>query len=709
MSATTISSTSQDAPRHGDFIYFCEHSMRYDKGLRAWLFFGPYLIGVVLLELLLDQNGKASSESGMWGLFPLLAYLLIFPPVWRKFLLWTGLWKKKSGLPSPRSAEKAARPPHHQNQHQFKNMRFNYNWTFARRDLIAGLTVAAISLPQAMAYALIAGVDPRYGLYSAIIVTAVASLFGSSSHLINGPTNAISLVVFSALAVFDHAAKADAVEAMFLLGIMVGLIQILIAVFKLGDLTRYISESVIIGFMAGAGLLIAVGQVGNFFGLHDQGNGHQHVLYRLWTTLTQGGPVNFYAFGIGSGTIALVLLLRKLVRHFNLPQVEMLTALIVAAGAAAFFGWSIPSEQGKTLLAVVGNVPASLPAPHLPAIQWNWIPTLSSSAFAIACLGLLEALAIAKSIGHQTGQKFDYNKQCLAEGLANLTGGFFQSLPGSGSLTRSAINHQAGAATRASGVLAATAVSIVVILFAPLARFVPKAALAGLLFVIAVRLVDWKRLRYAWRASSYDAALVFITAFSAVFITVEFSILIGVALSILLFIPRAARLRATELVVAPEGVVRERLPNDPPAEDLLIYDLEGEIFFGAAPEVDRYFDEITLRAQKGGIPYVILRVRRTRNPDVVFLERLEHFLRESNDLGITVLLAGVKPDFSQGLSNLRFSQWLPADRVFYEEGELYSATLRAVRHVYDLLGKSAASHAEFEVIEGGKKELYYLV
>src|SRR6202046_3429548 len=143
------------------------------------------------------------------------------------------------------------------------NLRFNYSADTARRDLVAGATVAAIAIPQAMAYALIAGVDPRFGLYSAIVVTLVASIFGSSSHLINGPTNAISLVVFSALAIFEPSARLDAVQAMFLLGIMIGIIQILIAVFKLGDLTRYISESVIIGFMAGAGLLVCVCQGGN--------------------------------------------------------------------------------------------------------------------------------------------------------------------------------------------------------------------------------------------------------------------------------------------------------------------------------------------------------------------------------------------------------------------------------------------------------------
>src|SRR5580658_6967198 len=157
-------------------------------------------------------------------------------------------------------------------------MKLNYSWDSGQKDLLAGVTVAAISLPQAMAYALIAGIDPRFGLYSAIVVTAVASFFGSSSHLINGPTNAISLVVFSALAFFDPDARFDAYQAAFLLGIMVGTIQILIAVFRLGDLTRYISESVVLGFMAGAGLLVGLGQIGNLAGLGDRGSGQQPVL-----------------------------------------------------------------------------------------------------------------------------------------------------------------------------------------------------------------------------------------------------------------------------------------------------------------------------------------------------------------------------------------------------------------------------------------------
>lgn len=588
-------------------------------------------------------------------------------------------------------------------------MTFKYALSTARADVLAGLTVAAISLPQAMAYALIAGIDPRFGLYSAIVVTFVASVFGSSNHLINGPTNAISLVVFSALAFLDPEARFDAYQATFLLGVMIGVIQILIAVFRLGDLTRYISESVIIGFMTGAGFLVALGQTANFLGIKDRGTGHQHVLVRFWSTISESGPVNLFALGVGAGTIALVLVLRWIARRYRLPQMEMLLALVAAATVSAFFGWTIPGADNKTLIAVIGAVPGSLPAPHIPEIKFSWLQEMSSSALAISCLGLLEALAIAKSIAATTRQPLDYNRQCLAEGLANLAGGFFQCLPGSGSLTRSAINFQAGAVTRLSGIYAAIAVAVVVVLFAPLARYIPKAALAGLLLLTAYRLIDWDRIAYAARASSYDAGLVAVTAISAVFISVEFSILIGVALSILLFVPRAARPRGHELVVAPEGVIRERLPSDPKCSALLIYDLEGELFFGAAPELEHRFEELKRRAVAEGIRVIVLRVKRTRNPDMVFLEHLERFLRDMEALGVTVLLCGVRADFAKGLANLRFFDWLPRDRVFLEEEREYSATLKAVRYGYTLTNNECRHCAEKACTVTEDRARYYLV
>lgn len=591
------------------------------------------------------------------------------------------------------------------------SFRLNYSFADGRKDLLAGLTVSAISLPQGMAYALIAGVDPRYGLYSAILVTAVASIFGSSSHLINGPTSAISLLVFSALAGFDPEARVEAAQAMFLIGIMAGTFQILIAVFKLGDLTRYISESVILGFMAGAAVLLGLGQIGNALGMRDKGTGDQHVLYRLWLTLTHGDPVNLKALAISGATIALALIARRLVRRYKLPQMDMLLVLILVAVFAYCAGWTLPAAGGKTAIAVVGAVPASLPPPHIPVIKLAWIGQLSSGALAIAFLGLIEALAIAKSIAHQTRQKLDYNRQCLAEGLANLTGGFFQCLPGSGSLSRSAINFQAGAVSRFSGIVTSVTVALAVLALAPLTQFIPKAALAALLLITAARLIDINRIRYALRASRYDAGLVIVTALSGLLVSVDASVLIGFGLSVLLFVPRAAKLRASELVVTPERVIRERLPGDPPCTALVLYDLEGELFFGAAPELDRYFTEIERRVLTQSVRYVVLRLKRVRNPDVVCLERFEHFLRDAEKLGVTVLLAGVRPDFLLGIKRLRFTEWYPADRIFPEQDEEDSATLAAVRSVYRSLGEAnTCPHcAPGAWINKAEEKLYYLV
>ena len=316
----------------------------------------------------------------------------------------------------------------------------NYGPHALRQDIVAGLTVAAISLPQGMAYALLAGVDPRYGLYSAIIVTGVASVFGSSSHLINGPTSAISLVVFSALSIFDADQRIEAAEAMFLLAVMVGTIQIAIAVLRLGDLTRYISESVILGFMSAAALLLAAGQISNALGVRDKGTGAQHILYRLWLTLNTGDPINAKAVLVTLATLLLAIGLRHLVRRYHWPQFDMLAVLVLVGVGAYLAGWTVAGADGTTAISVAGAVPADLPSFHIAKVKLTWAVDLLSDSVAIAFLGLLEALAIAKSIAHQTRQPLDFNRQCLAEGLANLAGGFFQCLPGSGSLSRSAIN-----------------------------------------------------------------------------------------------------------------------------------------------------------------------------------------------------------------------------------------------------------------------------
>lgn len=571
-----------------------------------------------------------------------------------------------------------------------------------RQDLVAGATVAAISLPQSMAYALIAGVDPRFGLYTAIVFTAVAGLFGSSRHLINGPTGAVSLVIFSALAFIDPDAKLDAYEAMFLLTVMVGFVQIVIAVTRLGDVTRYISESVVTGFIAGAAFLTIIGQIANALGVKAQGTGHQHVLYRLYLTLTQTDTFNYKAIAISAAAAGFALFGRKLMRRLGLPQIEMLLAVIVLSMTAYLLGWSQSAPGIKPAVPLIEAIPAALPGFHIPSVKPEWLLDLSSSAVSLGILGLLEALAIAKAIAHKSRQPLDYNRQCLAEGLGNLVGGFFRCMPGAGSLSRTAINYHAGAASRFSGVFTAAIVAVTVLLLGPLAAYIPKAVLAGLLIVAAARLIDLERIRYTAIASRSDAFFLFTTAFAAVFVDVEFAILIGSAVSIVWYTLRTARLKVQELVVAPEQVVRARIPSDPPGQDVLIVDLEGELFFGAAPDLDKHLRDAADEAIRRQARYIVLRLKRVRNPDAVALEVLDVFLKEAHRDGLTIMLAGVRPDLLAALHRMGIAERHGEDLIFAEQEKDYSATLDAVRKAYDLAAnanrRNTANNAAYYLV-----------
>ncbi|HYR17790.1 MAG TPA: SulP family inorganic anion transporter, partial [Mycobacterium sp.] len=321
-------------------------------------------------------------------------------------------------------------------------------------------------------------------------------------------------------------------------------------------------------------------------------------------------------------------------------------------------------------------------------------------------IDLLTVLLVATLIAYAAGWSIPGSDGKTAVSVAAKVP---QSLPGSGSLSRSAINFHAGAVTRFSGVVSAATVAVALLLFAPLLHYVPQAALAGLLIVTAVRLVDVTRLISTVKASRYDAGLVIVTALTGVLIDLDKAVLLGIALSILLFVPRAAKLKAAELTVTPERVVRERIPSDPVHPSTVIYDLEGELFFGAAPELDRYFDSLRARIRTGAVKFVVLRLKRVRHPDAVSIERLEHFLREENARGVTILLAGVQPDTLTVLNNIGFERWFPAEQVFVEEeGEEDSATLKAVRHTRASLDDEHRVAAPAGATPGSDP-LYYLV
>ena len=552
-----------------------------------------------------------------------------------------------------------------------------YSFAHARADVLAGFSVAAVALPQAMAYAMIAGLPAQYGLYTAIVMTTVGALLDSSRQLINGPTNAISIALLSAVGSFG--AQDERIQAAVLLAFLVGMIQLVISVLRLGDLTRYISHSVIVGFTAGASVLLVLDQTKNLLGLKAVGDVHDGFLHRFWLTVTQGGAIHGPTLAIGVASIAMILALRRLKQVLGwrlLP--EFLIVVVLMAAVTAQLGLA---EQG---VAVVGDIPAALPSPRLPALGAPYLRDLASSALAIALLGLLEAISMAKAIAAVTGQKLDMNQQCLSEGLANLTGSFFQCMPGSGSLTRSAINQQAGAQTQWSGVVSAAALALIMLVFAPYARFIPRSALAGLLMLTAARMVNLRDLRFHVLASRFDAVIVAVTAIAAFAISIEFCVLIGVFMSFLLAVPRTGRMLLTEFVVTVDRTVRERQKEDAECDRILIFGLEGEMYFGSGASLEQHLDTIDARV-KPQTQVVVLRLKRARNADAVGLTLLEKAVDRLQARGVHVILCGVTESMLERMQKCGLAEKLDMTHVFLEQPVKQTSTVLAVRYAYDLL------------------------
>jgi SulP family sulfate permease len=574
----------------------------------------------------------------------------------------------------------------------------HYTWRDGRADVIAGLTVASVAVPQAIAYGILAGVPPAHGLYTAIVMTALGAFFDSSRQLINGPTNVISIAVFSTLA--TATTVPDPVTGAIALSLLIGAFQLAITLLRLGDLTRYISHSVVVGFTAGASMLLLIEQTKNLLGKKGMGHPEDHLLVRFWESMVHGGPVHLPTLAVAGSTIAVLLFLRWFKRRIGAPLLpDMLLVVVASIVAVKVLGLEALGVK------VVGTIPASLPSARIPTVNVEMLRELAPSALAIGTLGLLEAIAMAKSISAHTRQKLDLNQQCLSEGVANLGGAFFQCIPGSGSLTRSAINQAAGGVSQWSGIVSAVAVAGIVMVFAPWAAFIPKSALAGLLVVTAARMIDPTALLYHVRASRFDAGLVVITALSAIVVSVEFCVLIGVFFSFLLAVPRAGRILVTEFVVTENGVIHERMADEPVCSRILLFGLEGELFFGAAADLELRLEEMEARVD-AGVRVLVLRMKRARNPDAVCLHLIDHFVQRVQGLGVRVLLCGVRDDVYDAM--IRTGVHVEPSELFREQQVRNTSTLMAVRHAYKLVGDAVCEHCPRRD-PASREALYYAI
>lgn len=454
-----------------------------------------------------------------------------------------------------------------------------------RADAIAGVLGALLVLPQGFAFATLAGLPPEYGLATAIVPCVVAALFGSSWHVVSGPTNANSLALFATLAPLAAVGSPAYIQLALAVTVMVGVMQLLIGALRLGTIANFISPSALRGFTSGAAALIAIHSLTDLFGLAaPAAHGTVALLEHIAITLGSASPS---ATAVGLVTLACAIGFKRVFPKWPF----MLMALGVGTALAAAFNHLELAHRWEPV-AVVGSIPAVWPHWRWPGVALQSLPDLVGIAFALTIVALGQSISIAKAVAERSGQAIDANREFRGQGLSNIVGGFFSSYVSCGSLNRSMPNLEAGARTPLAAVFASVWLLLLVAVSAPLLALIPMPAIAGLLLVISWSLFDWPAWRKLWGHSRQDFVIAAVTAIATVTIRIEMAILLGTILSLVVYLYRTSkpfiRVMGFDRGDDPARpfVVRADVPDAlPECPQLKMIRMEGEVYFGAVPHV----------------------------------------------------------------------------------------------------------------------------
>jgi len=548
----------------------------------------------------------------------------------------------------------------------------NYKKEYARRDLIAALTVAVVAIPQSMAYAIIAGVNPVYGLYTAIISAIIGSAFGCSNHLVTGPTNAISLLIASSMK--NYMGLDNAYEMLFLMTFLVGVLQIFFGLVKLGKVINYVSHSVIVGFTTGAGILIALGQLNQLLGISIKNSSQMSTINKLFYVLTHLNESNIFSIALGLLTIGIIIICKKI--NKNLPG--SLIGIIVPIIFILSFGLE---NHGVKL---TGDIPSSLPPFKMISFDLNSIKSVFGNAVAIAIIGLVEAISISKSISRTSRQKIDANQEFIGQGMANVISSFFQCIPGSGSFTRSAINFYNGAVTRLSGVLSGLVVAIVLLFFAPYAKYIPMPSLAGVIMVTAYNMISKKEIKNVSKVGKSDQIAMWATFAATVLMPdLDWAIYFGIAVSIALYLKDTGKVSIKILIPSQKNelqFVEKEIEYVKEKEDILIIQLEGNLYFGSAYDLENKLDMLEDKSR-----IFILRMKHVITIDVTSLEVIEDFIKSVKESGGSVIICGVTSGLNSMLINSNLISAIGAENIFMSEEGLFASSNKALERAKAVL------------------------
>ena len=509
----------------------------------------------------------------------------------------------------------------------------NYEKSLFRHDLIAGITVGIILIPQGIAYALIAGLPPIYGLYCALVPQIIYAIFGSARQVAIGPVATDSLIVATGVSTLALAGSESYISIAILLALMVGTIQFILGIFNLGFIVNFLSRPVITGFTSAIALIIGVNQFRNLFGVDFIQSDQIHEV--LEDIFLQISDYNFHTTIIGLIAIIIILIFRKIDKR--IPN-----ALIVVV-----FGIVTMRYFGRNLLDVpiVKNIPSGLPSFGIPEFEIEQIRELFPIALTLVMVGYLETISIGKS--QETKQdvyKVRPNQELISLGLSNIVGSLFKSFPVASSFSRSAINLESGAKTGMAALISVVMVTITLLFLTPLFYFLPKTILAAIIIVAVFGLVSFKEASFLWRANNLDFWLMISTFIATLFFGIEYGISVGVGLSLVVLIFRTSRPYVAELGKVPDANFyrnKERFEEVIIEDDILVFRFDAQLFYANASYFRDKLDEMAEKKGKA-LKLIVLDSESINRTDSTGVEILKERIKFYQKKGVLFYFAGAK-------------------------------------------------------------------
>jgi SulP family sulfate permease len=556
-----------------------------------------------------------------------------------------------------------------------------YNANKATSDLRAGLNVALLAFPQGMAYAAIAGLPIQYGIFGSAVAALLGPILSGSRFIVLGPTNATSVLVFASflgMGIVDQSEKLGLISLIVLLS---GIFLVLGAFLKVANLIQYISRSVVTGYITAAAIYIIINQLKKALGFEFTLPEGSTFLTVIWLTIKNLPMTHWPTLAISLVTAGMFWCLQRWFRA--LPNVAI--TLVIVSAIAFGFNSFLDTQGFATAIKTLSAIDATQWTVSLPPLQGDLVSRVASVALVIAFLSVLEGTSIGKSLASRAGQKLDSNQEMLGMGLANIGCALYQGMPASGSLTRSQLNWNSGAATPLASIISGLLCAIGAYALGPYIKYIPVSVLGVLVIAIGLSLINRHVLRVVWNATGSDR-IVFITTFAAaLLIRLDFAIILGTGTSVLLFLRKAAQPELTEFSPDGEGQLAPAGSGSPSsAPEISIVHVEGDLFFGAS---ELFRDQMRRVCEKPALKVVLLKMRNAYHLDatsVLALEELVRYMREQNR---TLLVSEVRKDAVRIFKNSGLIDIIGRENIFPDNPSNPTlATAKALKHAMQFMG-----------------------